>query len=79
MWNATYVLLLVIIFQADCERTISLLESKIPEMKEQIEKKKDNSQCDPEDTIHTTTPVYKQWETSLSFALRFIVALVCSH
>jgi len=53
-------------FQEECEKAISLLTSKLPELKEEMEKRSNEEELPIEDAIETTAPIYKQ--LLLSFA-----------
>ncbi|KAF6016472.1 TSG101 [Bugula neritina] len=50
----------------ECEKAISLLTSKLPELKEEMEKRSNEEELPIEDAIETTAPIYKQ--LLLSFA-----------
>ena len=52
--------------QSELEETISILDSRIPQLKEEIEKRKSEEAPPPEDAIETTAPLYRQLLQSFS-------------
>lgn len=47
-------------FQAELEQAISYLETKIPSLRDEIEKRQTDEVLPPEDAIETTAPLYRQ-------------------